>query len=648
MTTPGRDDLERRITELEQKVLRLSQLIGVAHEIARPLERPAAVVPPPRMISQTDLAREAPPRSAVKLPSAPATPEFSLEQWVGGRGLLLVGVLALLAAAGFFLKYAFDQGWVAPWVRVLGAIAGGIGVILAGEQQITRGLRRFGLALVGAGGGLMYLGLWAAAGPYAMIVEQAGTAAIAIVAGLIAWRAAEHQAEGLALWALLGAYTAPLVLPATDTRYEVVLAYCGVTSVMAFALAHAFAWRLTFFAALIGYFIYAPSLVWVAMHLPFALLYLALGGVAAVRIAAEHEWVEARLFAPALAWVTLIMHAGMLAATSTALGVALFGSALLLMTSWSFDRRNERFQRPDLAVSVDEHALTMLLVPVSFVIVAALALPRLGVEPAVATSLVAALYLATGWRRRWAPFVAIGYLMIAIALAQTQGIAALVVTWSVLLAGMMLADAYLDQRAGPRLSVLLGLATGLVLLMALMTRGSGAPPFVDELSWAWYVFVGATALGAWQWRIAVGVPSWEGDGYRVLWSLAGLTLLYAGSLEVFRFFAGMRGTWAGAWLAGDLAISAYWLLYAGAMVWAGFTLGRAAVRSAGLVVAGLAVIKIAFYDLQQLEALYRVGSFFLLALMSLAVAWLYNRAAKSVSPPPASEKTAAPETRTVP
>lgn len=647
MTTPGRDDLERRISELEQKVLRLSQLIGVAHEIGRAPERPA-VAPPPRMISQTDLAREAPPRPAIKLLPTPVTPEVSLEQWVGGRGLLLVGVLALLAAAGFFLKYAFEQGWVAPWVRVVGALIGGTAVVIFGEEQIRRGLRRFGLALVGAGGGLMYLGIWAAAGPYALIAGQAGTAAIALVAGIVAWRAAEHQAEGLALWAMLGAYTAPMVLPATDTRYEVFLAYCGVTSVMAFALAHAFAWRMTFFAALIGYFIYGPSLVWAAMHLPFALLYLALGGVAAVRIAAEHEWVEARLFAPALAWVTLIMHAGMFAASNTALGVALFGSALLLLTSWSFDRRNERLQRLDLAVSVDDHALTMLLVPVSFVIVAGLALPRLGVEPAVATSLVAALYLATGWRRRWAPFVAIGYLMIAIGLAQTLGVAPLVITWSVLLAGMILADAYLDQRAGPRMSVLLGLATGLVLLLALMTWSSGAPPFVDELSWAWYVFAGATALGAYHWRIAVGVPSWEGDGYRVLWTLAGLTLLYAGSLELYRFFAGMRGTWAGAQLAGDLAISVYWLLYAGAMVWAGFTLGRAAVRSAGLVVAGMAVFKIAFYDLQQLEALYRVGSFFVLALMSLAVAYLYNRAAKSVSQPPASEKTAAPETRTVP
>lgn len=72
----------------------------------------------------------------------------------------------------------------------------------------------------------------------------------------------------------------------------------------------------------------------------------------------------------------------------------------------------------------------------------------------------------------------------------------------------------------------------------------------------------------------------------------------------------------------------WWLLYAGVLVRIGFWRDAELVRYAGLAVAGLAVLKIALYDLSRLEALYRVGSVFVLALIALAVAYAYNRRAR--------------------
>lgn len=40
-------------------------------------------------------------------------------------------------------------------------------------------------------------------------------------------------------------------------------------------------------------------------------------------------------------------------------------------------------------------------------------------------------------------------------------------------------------------------------------------------------------------------------------------------------------------------------------------------------------LKIVLYDLSKLEALYRVGSFFALAFIALAVAYAYNRRARA-------------------
>src|SRR5205823_6698907 len=83
---------------------------------------------------------------------------------------------------------------------------------------------------------------------------------------------------------------------------------------------------------------------------------------------------------------------------------------------------------------------------------------------------------------------------------------------------------------------------------------------------------------------------------------------HRGSMELHRFFAARAPTWEAAGLAGDLALSAYWLLYAAALVRTGFWLEQKAVRSAGLGVAVLAILKIALYDLSNLEAFFRLAS----------------------------------------
>jgi uncharacterized membrane protein len=78
-------------------------------------------------------------------------------------------------------------------------------------------------------------------------------------------------------------------------------------------------------------------------------------------------------------------------------------------------------------------------------------------------------------------------------------------------------------------------------------------------------------------------------------------------------------------LASGLAVSAWWLLYAAALVGVGFRLTLQPARVAGLAVAGMAVLKVVFFDLSSLDALYRVGSVFLLALVALSLAYLYYR-----------------------
>src|SRR3989442_5431737 len=97
---------------------------GPATERITPAPEPLAVAPP---------AAPIPRRHEPRTYSPPPAAAPDLEQWFGQRGLLIVGVLALLTAAGFFLKYAIDPGWIGSLVRFRLAIPAGVGGAAGGE-----------------------------------------------------------------------------------------------------------------------------------------------------------------------------------------------------------------------------------------------------------------------------------------------------------------------------------------------------------------------------------------------------------------------------------------------------------------------------------------------------------------------------------
>src|SRR5213596_3179158 len=133
-----------------------------------------------------------------------------------------------------------------PLVRSLLAVAAGIGVAVWGEDRIRHGMRRYGAAMIGAGGGLVYLGLWAAAGPYALLDRRAGVLLLAASSVAVTLLALHHEIEGLAIWALAGAYLAPIVLPPPVPNPDLLLGYLEVIGLGTGILAFAMGWRCAF------------------------------------------------------------------------------------------------------------------------------------------------------------------------------------------------------------------------------------------------------------------------------------------------------------------------------------------------------------------------------------------------------------------
>ncbi|HYS21739.1 MAG TPA: DUF2339 domain-containing protein, partial [Gemmatimonadales bacterium] len=604
--------LERRVEVLEQMMRRLVAPGAAAERISAAPE-PAAVASPPA-------PRSRPPERPHYSPPTATAPD--LEQWFGQRGLLFVGVLALLTAVGFFLKYAIDRGWIAPLVRALFAVAGGIGLAAWGEARIRAGLRRYGAAMIGAGGGLAYLGLWAAAGPYGLLERRIGVLLLAACTVVVTLLALRHEIEGLAIWALAGAYLAPVLLAPPTHNPEAFLGYLEVIGLGTGLLAYTMNWRRAFDLALAGYFLLAAGGAARVLTSALGCWFLAAGALLTLHVTRRRAWPEARVGMLALAWVLLgVALADVSAGPQPRLWLAVGAAFAIAALLWWQQLDLNRLRAPD-------EALLFLANPFVLLGLAAIADPKLlDRAPALFPALLAAVYLGVGWVRRATPHLVMGFALGAWAMAVDWSAPMVVVGWTAL-ALAALASEQLGGRPGGRLAAL-----GLALLafpylfgFALWDRPSDAATFTDPWALALYAYVAGTALAARRWNAGVKDPStarWTVRGAELLWALCGAAVFAGGSVELQRYF-GRRAR-----LAGDLALSVFWLAYAGALVRLGFQLDRKDVRSAGLTVAAGAGLKIVLYDLSNLEALYRIASFFALALIALAVAYAYNKRAKA-------------------
>src|SRR5262245_37914261 len=181
-------------------VARLSRLSPEIHKLTVRIARLEVAAPAPLETPRTESAavRAPAPATAAATATAPATatatatatekttpssasPDrdvwaalaeeanaLNLEERIGGRWLQHVGMLVLVLGVAFFLRYAFDQGWLSPVIRVaLGASAGV--ALLAGGLRLSRSYRAYGLFLCGGGIAILYLSVYASLTLYGLL-----------------------------------------------------------------------------------------------------------------------------------------------------------------------------------------------------------------------------------------------------------------------------------------------------------------------------------------------------------------------------------------------------------------------------------------------------------------------------------------------
>ncbi len=619
-------------------------------------EPPAAAVPPPSAAqSATAPETTAPPEQppTAMAPERPRRKSVDLEFWLGGRGLLLLGVAALVLAVGFFVKEAIERGWIGPALRVTLGAGVGIVAVVVGERIRAAGHRTYGLWLAAGGFSAIYLSIWAAAELYALVSLPLGFLLLVVVVVAAAVQGLLRESESFLALAAFGGYLAPILLQVETASSLFGLGYLGLLSAAGLWVAYRSGWVYLASVAVVG----GTLLSIVSEGDPHLHgVYLAALVAASLTVSRLKRWHYLSLLAVIFGWIAV--GGGSESWDLEGLKLAFYGAAIWLacliasvgVTDWVTDADGQAEQaapvvsdRPALRLATDAFfremaGLGVIFVPPFLFFLAAIA----GVDESAyrdsrdAIAFVLALVLGSVyagqavWGRpgigagggAWR--AALGYAFWLGAPTALWADVGLVRAW--LLEGIVFtaAGVGLKQREA-RAAGLAALTLAVLVYWNVVPARPGADPALIS-GWALSGLVACVGLAGWSLALARvdDSASWEKVIRPALFLASAFFFLGWGTAEIFRFYdlLGEAARWV---LARDLSISSFWMVYAAALLGVGFWLQRAPVRWTGLGMALIAAGKVFLYDLSQLSQLYRIVSFVLLAIVLLALSFRYQR-----------------------
>jgi uncharacterized membrane protein len=556
---------------------------------ATPTSQVSVHPPPPLPIPPLSHLREVPAPPQINVFAAPplhtskpkSSSSLDLETLIGGRWLNRIGIVAIIGAVTFFLKYAFDNNWIGPSGRVAIGVLLGAAMLPWSQWLLRRGYSYFSEGIAGLGAAVMYLSIWAGCQYYKLFSLDVGFFAMIIVTAGMGAVALGRNSQRIALLSLFGGFLTPILVSEGKDAQVVLFTYLLMLGAGLLVIELRRDWRsLTPISFLLSQFYFwgwysefyrsdklERTVIFATL---FFLLYAALPVIRAVRFSSLGELDILVVLANSFAYLgaLYVMLWPKDRWPLTLLVLALSAGQILVA----------RLVPPP---KPGESPLTRLLFAGLALTFATLAIPiRLdGKWITLAFAIEGAILVWTGFRSMTGYLRSGGYFLLALAAIR------------LLIFPLPAAQFLFNQRFAAY--VVLIICFGVVLYAAReQTSSIGG----EELS----------ALGVF--AVAINVFA-----------------LIALSLELWDHFGSHAGLGIDSALAQHLALSLLWTAYASGLIALGVKRESALLRWQALVLFGLIVVKVFIYDSSFLERFYRIVSFFILGLVLLTVSFLYQR-----------------------
>jgi uncharacterized membrane protein len=543
-----------------------------------------ATSPPPSLPRQPELSTPKPaafpkPLVGPPPPARPSSP-LDLEALIAGRWLNRIGILALIIAVSFFLKYAFDNNWIGPTGRVTIGVLLGAAMLPWSQWLLGKGYSYFSEGIVALGQATLLLSIWAGCHYYTLFSNSVGFAGMVVVTAVMAAIALGRDSERIALLSLLGGFLIPLLLNTGKDQQVALFTYLLILGAGLLVIAARRDWRsLAPVAFLFTQFYFWASyssayrpdklertLVFATL---FFLLYCALPVLSTIRFSSLDGTGMFLVLANSLAYLCALYellwpeYRWPLTLLVLALGAGHVAVARFVPA-----------RKPG------EWPITQQLFAGLALTFATLAIPiRLeGKWITLALAVEGAILVWTGFRALMPLLRGAGFLLLTVAAIRVVAIS-------------LPARPFLfNERFGTYLGVILSMA---VALWAAREHGKSISNAETATMGVLAIAINVYAL------LALSLELWDYYGHAV-------------SLGIDRG------------LAQHLSLSLLWTAYASVLILIGIKRQAALLRWQSLVLFGLVVVKVFLYDSSYLQRFYRIISFLILGLMLLVVSFLYQ------------------------
>ncbi len=594
----SQDELEilrAQVQSLTMRVHNLEQRTAPESAAARPpvATQPAApptstVAPPPRPVAPPYVN---PPQFQTV---APPKAERDLEGKIGKVWLNRIGIVAILCGVSYFLKYAFDTNMIGQTGRVAIGILAGIGLVIWSENFRRKNYAAFSYSLKAVGIGTLYLSLWAAAQYFTppLIPVNVAFAAMLVVTACTVIMAVTQDAQLLALYALIGGFSTPVMLSTGQNHEAILFSYVALLDVGLLALAIFKPWRRLLWVSFVG-----TAILYVGWHIayysvsqrPMTVLFtLAFGAIfAAIPVVTPHD--QSRLYKGPSLTLTLLPF------------VNAAGLFLCLFAMYESQKDILTWYALGLA---------------AFYLLLGSLFKYRSAAPTPATIVIQMLHVS----------IAIAFITVAIPLKLDSH-------WITI--GWLIESAALLWIAVKTKANVVRILAGCTLTLAIVRLVLIDNYQTDRLilNARFLTYLVAIAI--------LGGIVWAGERYAykqemplIHMSAIGLNVLalIALTLEAADYFnrqlllaGGDPEIYRQIHLARDFSYSAIWLVYGAFLMAVGFWKKSALVRWQAMALIAFTIGKVFIYDTSELERVYRILSFVGLGIVLLGISFAYQR-----------------------
>ncbi|WP_294268845.1 DUF2339 domain-containing protein [uncultured Chryseobacterium sp.] len=178
-----------------------------------------------------------------------------LSEFLTQNALTVIGIFTLVLGIGYFIKYAVDNNWIGETARVtIGFIAG---LLMVGTgYPIKKNYAVFSSVITGGGISALYFTVTIAFRDYHLFSQQSAFAVTCLITALSIALSYAYRSETLSIFALLGGFSAPLMISTGQSNYLFLFSYITVLNAGMLVIVWLRQWRNTGWISFILTFCY--------------------------------------------------------------------------------------------------------------------------------------------------------------------------------------------------------------------------------------------------------------------------------------------------------------------------------------------------------------------------------------------------------